>query len=203
MKKLIIATKNKGKVRDFQNFLGADFQIISLDEINTLFDLDIDTEETADTFEGNAKLKAYDLYKNLEAKGLTNFSVVADDSGLCVDFLNGNPGVYSARYAGNHDDKANNEKLIHELHGIPKEKRTAYYITCLVYVSENVEKIVYGKFDGYILDEERGSNGFAYDTLFECKESGKVYAEMSDDERANVSHRNKALKNLQKVIAIS
>lgn len=199
MKTLLIATKNKGKIKDFENFLGGSFEILSLYDVNEKYNIDLDTEETSDTFEGNARLKAYDLHDSLKAIGITDYIILADDSGICVDYLEGYPGVYSARYAGDHDDVANNKKLLKELKGVTKEERKAKYVTCLIAVGSNFEKVVYGELEGYILEEERGSNGFAYDTLFECL-NGKCYAEMNDSERSLFSHRNKALEKIKEIL---
>lgn len=186
-KTIVIATKNKGKINDFKHFLGAQYDVLSLYDVAT----ELVTVEDADSFEGNAYKKAKELFDVL---GVT---VVADDSGLSVDYLDGRPGIYSARYAGDHDDDANNAKLLTELAGVPKEQRTAKLITCLVCLtSDGQTHVVHGEMLGTILDKERGTNGFAYAKLFEVKGTELSYAEMTNEERSKHSHRNKALTQL-------
>lgn len=168
-----------------------DWEIKTLKEIG----FDQEVEETGETFEENAMIKAEAVRAYLRQKGL-DYIVVAEDSGLCVDALDGAPGVYTARYAGEHGDyRANIDKLWRELAG--KESRTAYYICVLAILYPDGERKVYiGKTEGEIIDEERGANGFAYDVVFYSKELQKTFGEAEDKEKNQISHRARAIKQL-------
>lgn len=188
MKQVVIATKNKGKAKDFE----AIFAPLGY-EVLTLFDVapDMDIEETGTTFEENAILKAETLAKQL------NTFVIADDSGLQIDALNGEPGVYSARYAGDHDDEANISKVLNNLEGVPEEKRTARFCCCLAITGpEHKTKTVFGTCEGVILTEKRGDNGFGYDPIFYVPSLGRTMAEMTAEEKGSISHRGNALRKL-------
>ncbi|WP_163653620.1 XTP/dITP diphosphatase [Listeria sp. PSOL-1] len=193
MKKLVIATHNRGKAREFEAML-AKYQV----EVLTLADFpDIkEIEETGTTFAENAALKAETVAKKL---GTT---VIADDSGLIVDALHGAPGVYSARYAGfDHNDAKNNEKLLAELKGIPKEKRTARFHTTLAVSSPRTTTDFYtGECSGLIAEKPSGENGFGYDPLFYVPEKGTTMANLPSEEKNKISHRANALKELAKNI---
>ena len=158
MKKVVIATKNKGKAKDFEAlFTPLGFEVV------TMFDVapDMEIEETGTTFEENAVLKAETLAKAL------NMIVIADDSGLAVDALDGAPGVYSARYAGDHDDEANIVKVLENLAGVPEEKRTARFVCCIAIAGPNIDTYtVVGTCEGMIAEEKLGENGFGYDPIF-------------------------------------
>lgn len=187
-KLIVIATTNEGKLREFKRLLEPmGYQVKSLKDFPNLDDV----EETEDTFEGNARLKADTISREL------GHMVIADDSGLCVDALGGRPGVYSARYAGDHDELANNRKLLEELRPYPNKKdRSARYITVMVASYPNGKTLVSkGILEGYITHKERGTNGFAYDVLFEL-EDGRTVAELDIDSKNKVSHRAIALKGL-------
>lgn len=190
MKTFVLATSNQNKLKEFQQIL-PDWEIKTLKEIG--FDQEI--EETGETFEENAMIKAEAVRAYLRQKGL-DYIVVAEDSGLCVDALDGAPGVYTARYAGEHGDyRANIDKLWRELAG--KESRTAYYICVLAILYPDDERKVYiGKTEGEIIDEERGANGFAYDVVFYSKELQKTFGEAEDKEKNQISHRARAIKQL-------
>lgn len=190
MKTFVLATSNQNKLKEFQQIL-PDWEIKTLKEIG--FDQEI--EETGETFEENAMIKAEAVRAYLRQKGL-DYIVVAEDSGLCVDALDGAPGVYTARYAGEHGDyRANIDKLWRELAG--KESRTAYYICVLAILYPDGERKVYiGKTEGEIIDEERGANGFAYDVVFYSKELHKTFGEAEDEEKNQISHRARAIKQL-------
>jgi XTP/dITP diphosphohydrolase len=156
--------------------------------------INIDVEENGTTFMENAHIKASEIYKIAE-----NSMVLADDSGLAVDILNGEPGVYSARYSGEHgNDKKNNEKLLSKLKGIDFEKRSGKFI-CAMELIINKDKIinVQGEINGYITEEEKGNNGFGYDPLFYVPEFNKTMAEMSEEEKNSISHRGRALERLK------
>ncbi len=188
MKQVVIATKNKGKAKDFEALFGPlGYEVV------TMFDVapDMEIEETGTTFEENAILKAETLAKAL------NTIVIADDSGLAVDALGGAPGVYSARYAGDHDDEANMVKLLANLQGVADEKRTARFCCALAIAGPNFETTtVFGTCEGVIAHEKRGSNGFGYDPIFFVPSLDRVMAELSPEEKGAISHRGNAIRKL-------
>lgn len=190
MDKILIATKNAGKAREYQRM----FSKLGI-SVQTLLDMkDVPViKETGKTFAENALIKANTLTKKL------HIPVLADDSGLVVDALDGAPGIYSARYAGDHDDAANKAKLLRELEGVPDDKRTAHFHCTIVVTKEGSEPLIAnGDVEGRILTEERGSDGFGYDPLFFYPPAGKSFAEMDMNEKNAVSHRGRALENLEK-----
>ncbi|KHD36988.1 nucleoside-triphosphate diphosphatase [Clostridium acetobutylicum] len=190
MKKIIIASNNQNKIREIKQILKEfDFNIVSLKEEN----IDIDVEEDGKTFIENAYKKAYEIYKMRK-----DCMVIADDSGLTVDELEGAPGIYSARFAGIHgDDKKNNEKLLSLLEGVPFEKRNAQFVCSIVLIIDEANSIkVEGEISGFITDKEIGTKGFGYDPLFYVPELKKTFAELTEDEKNSISHRAIALKKL-------
>lgn len=187
--KFIIASKNKKKILELERIL-APLGIKAVTEA----DLEIsipDVEETGTTFAENAFLKAQSACK---ASGLP---AIADDSGLCIDALNGEPGIYSARYSGeNATDKSNNELMIKKLKDVPKEKRTACFCCAISVVFPNGDEIkCFGKCNGLIGFEPSGNGGFGYDPYFYV--SGKSFASLSPNEKDNISHRGQALRQLK------
>ena len=190
--KIIIATHNKHKLTEMSRILSPMGY-----EVVTDTDLGIeltDAEENGETFLDNARIKAESGCKE------SGLPCIADDSGLCVDALDGAPGVFSARYSGVHgDDEGNNRKLLAELEGIPTEKRTAHF-ACAICVSfpDGSEITATGKCEGYIGYEKKGSNGFGYDPLFMVGD--RSLAEMTAEEKDAISHRGNALKELQKIL---
>ena len=196
MKKFILASNNAHKIKEIKEILkDFDFEILSLKESG----IDIDVEEDGKTFEENSFKKADEIRKYLVSQGEYDFIVMADDSGLEVEYLNGEPGIYSARYAGEHgNDAKNNEKLLNELKGIKEENRKANFICVIVAVTDKGEKIVAeGKSYGIILEELSGNEGFGYDPLFFVPEYKKTFAEMTSDEKNAISHRGRALEKLK------
>ncbi|MGE7020942.1 XTP/dITP diphosphatase [Solibacillus cecembensis] len=188
MKQVVIATKNKGKAKDFE----ALFQPFGF-EVVTMFDVapDLEIEETGTTFEENAILKAETL-ANLLGK-----IVIADDSGLAIDALNGEPGVYSARYAGDHDDEANMVKVLANMKDVPEEERTARFCCALAIAGPNMEtKTVFGTCEGVIAEQKRGTNGFGYDPIFYVPALQRHMAELTADEKGAISHRGNAIREL-------
>lgn len=188
---IIIATGNKGKAKEFEHlFKKYGYAIKTLLDFPELEDV----EETGTTFQENALLKAEEISKKM------NKIVLADDSGLEVDALNGQPGIYSARFAGEHgNDEKNNKKLLGELVGLPKDKRTANFHCSLVLVGPDRSPLfVEGEVNGYILEEPRGSNGFGYDPLFYVPALKKSMAELTNEEKNEISHRANAIKQLEK-----
>ncbi|AGX41440.1 XTP/dITP diphosphatase [Clostridium saccharobutylicum] len=200
MKKLILASNNKKKISEMKEIL-KEMPI----EVKSLADEDIDIEvvEDGETFEENAKKKSREIYEFLLKRGDENFIVLSDDSGLSVDYLDGAPGVYSARYAGQHgDDARNNKKLLVELSGIPKEKRGAKF-TCqlAMFTDQGKYYAVKGEVKGYIIEELHGEGGFGYDPLFFYEPLNKTFGELTAQEKNEVSHRGVALKELKKIIS--
>ena len=186
--RLVLATKNPGKVIEFERILaefGAkDLEVVGLNRFPEIGDI----EETGKTFEENALLKARTICK------LTGLPALADDSGICVDALDGAPGLYSARYSGN-GDFANNEKLLHELRDVPDEKRGAYFICVAAYVRpDGFEKVTEGRFYGSILHQVIGDGGFGYDPLFKPEGMELSSAQLSAGEKDAISHRGKAMR---------
>lgn len=199
MKKLILASNNKKKIKELKEIL-SDIQV----EVKSLNDenIDIDVVEDGTTFEENAKKKAKEIYEFLKNRNEKNFIVLSDDSGLEVDYLNGEPGVYSARYAGGHgEDVKNNEKLLENLNGVPKEKRGAQFVCQIAMFDEyGTYNTVRGEVRGYILEELNGEGGFGYDPLFFYEPFNKSFAQLTSDEKNEVSHRGKALRELKQII---
>lgn len=194
MKKIIVASNNENKIREIKQILKTfPYEIISLKEANII----VEVEEDGKTFMENAYKKASEIFKLRP-----DCMVLSDDSGLMVDILNGAPGVYSARYAGEHgNSKKNNEKLLSELKGKKPEERGAKFVCEMVLIINNNKVIkVQGEVEGYITEEERGKDGFGYDPLFYIKEYDKTFAEMSSEEKNKISHRAKALKKLKEEI---
>jgi ribonuclease PH len=187
---IIVATRNPGKAKEFQAiFSEKGYQVKTLLDYPDLPDV----EETGTTFEENARLKAETIASVL------NCPVLADDSGLMVAALNGQPGIYSARFAGEPKcDASNNAKLLHELTGVPKEKRQATFHCTLVFAAPDKESLVVeGEWQGEIGTIPRGENGFGYDSLFYVPELGQTAAELSGAVKNQVSHRGKAVAKLK------
>lgn len=199
MKRLIIASNNNGKIKEIKRVLkGLPFEVLSLKDIG----LDIDVEEDGITFEENAKKKSKEICKELIKRSENNFVVMSDDSGLEVDYLNGEPGVYSARYSGEHgNDKKNNEKLLLKLKDVSYENRKAKFVCQLALIDENnVYKGVTGIVQGYILEEERGEEGFGYDPLFFYEPLNKTFGEATMEEKNAISHRGMALREVSEIL---
>ncbi|MGH4052118.1 MAG: XTP/dITP diphosphatase [Clostridium sp.] len=192
MKEIIIASNNEHKIKEIKEILSQfPFEVLSLKEAN----INIDVDEIGSTFMENAEIKANEIYKIAERN-----MVLADDSGLEVESLNGAPGVFSARFAGVHGDaKANNEKLLYLLEGAKQKQRKAKFICAMVLIINEDEIIkVQGEVDGIITDEFRGEEGFGYDPLFFVKKYKKTFAQMSNEEKNAISHRGRALDKLKK-----
>lgn len=184
--KLIIASNNKGKIAEFKELLAPlGYEAVSQSEAG----IDIEAEETGTTFAENAAIKARAIYE------IAHAAVLADDSGLAVDALGGEPGVYSARYGGIPDAEGRNALLLEKLSGIPYEKRTARFIAALHFIKENGEEIcVQGECEGIIGFEPQGDNGFGYDPVFIYGD--KTFAQHTQELKNSVSHRGRALQKL-------
>jgi XTP/dITP diphosphohydrolase len=185
-----IASANQGKIREFKTLLKSikNLDIVSMRDYPNY----TPPEETGTTFEENAIIKALDFSKFI--KGY----VLADDSGLVVPALNGDPGVYSARYAGaTASDTENRSKLLQHLNQIAEKDRHAYFECCLAVAGpQGVKKITHGYCEGYLILEERGRNGFGYDSLFIRHDYNKTFAELDDQVKNKISHRRKAFDKI-------
>ena len=184
-KKLVVATNNAHKLEEIAAILGNEMELLSLKDIQCFADI----PETADTLEGNARQKAMYIYENY---GMDCF---ADDTGLEVEALNGAPGVYSARYAGDgHDSEANMQKLLHELQG--KKNRKAQFRTAICLIQEGKEYLFEGVVKGEIIGEKRGGAGFGYDPIFVPEGYEQTFAELGNDIKNTISHRARAVEKL-------
>lgn len=190
MMELVVATRNRGKLQEIQAFLDG---IVATVRCAADFADFPETVEDGLTFQDNA------LKKAREAMRFTGLPALADDSGLVVDALDGCPGVYSARFAGEGgDDAANNRRLLEELDGIPAGQRQAAFVCVLAFVTPTgVEQVFSGRVGGAVLAAERGDGGFGYDPLFLVDGFGRTMAELSLDEKNAISHRGQALQHFR------
>ena len=188
--KLLLATRNKGKIEEFRRILediaAGEIDLVGLEQFPDLHDVD----ETGSTFEENALLKARQM---CVASGIP---AIADDSGLCVDYLNGDPGIFSARWSGIHgDDGANTAKVLESLTDVPDEKRSAHF-TCVAALAlpDGRTHVEQARFDGWILRSPVGDQGFGYDPIFRPDGYAISSAQMSAEEKDAISHRGKSLR---------
>ena len=197
--KIVFATGNENKVVEIR----AIFQDLNA-QITTMAQegIDIDIEENGTSFRENAGIKAECVAEALKKAGTTDVIVMADDSGLVIDALNGEPGIYSARYLG-HDTSYHekNGDLIRRLQGVPEEKRTARFVCAVAAVLPDGRKLVAEEtMEGRIGYEEKGANGFGYDPIFYLPEKGKYSAELAPEEKNAISHRGKALRKMRELL---
>lgn len=196
--KVLLATNNQNKAREIRNIVaGRDIEIFTLSDLN----LASDPEETGQTFAENATIKAEAALAEMKEKGFAGYAVAADDSGLCVDALDGGPGVYSARYAEVNGKpctyKDNNKKLLKALKKIPTAERTAHFETVAVLINEDGTRTeAVGQLFGTIGKHERGHNGFGYDPIFIPEGTAITLAELSAEEKDEISHRGQAFRKL-------
>ena len=192
-KRIVLASANVGKLREFQRLLSLQgFDIVEQSEFNVP-----DVEETGLTFVENAIIKARNAAK------VTGLPALADDSGIEVDVLQGQPGIYSARYADGLGDDANNQKLLAALKGVPDEQRTARFCCCIIYMCHAKDPsplVAYARWEGRILHDLEGENGFGYDPLFYVPTHGCSSAELEPAEKNRISHRGLALEKLLKLL---
>ena len=192
--RIIFATSNEGKMREVREILkGLKAEVLSMKEAG----VSVDIVEDGDTFEANAKIKARAVWEK------TGGIVLADDSGLAVDYLNGEPGVYSARYMGEETSyEIKNWNLIHRLKGVEREKRTARFV-CVIAAALPDGRIITteGTMEGYIALEQAGEGGFGYDPILMLPEYGKTSAEITMEEKNAISHRGKALRAMRECLA--
>ncbi|CAC9542197.1 Nucleoside 5-triphosphatase RdgB (dHAPTP, dITP, XTP-specific) [Bathymodiolus heckerae thiotrophic gill symbiont] len=189
MKKIILASNNKGKIREFNTMLEGLYDVVSMSDMSVE-----EVPEIGLTFVENALIKARNAS---EQSGLP---ALADDSGIVIDALNGAPGIYSARYAGNHgDDEANTIKVLEDMQDVPDGKRTARFWCAIVFVehaNDPTPIIIQRGWEGEILREKVGENGFGYDPIFYVSIHQKASAELTPEQKNNISHRGKALQAL-------
>ena len=190
---IIIASNNQGKIREFKKMLEPmGYTVLSQSEAG----INIEVEETGTTFKENATLKAEAIYK------LKNTPVLADDSGIEVEFLNMEPGIYSARYMGLDSDEARRNCILEKMQGVEENKRKARFVCCICYIDENGnKKYAEGYWNGKIAEEARGENGFGYDPIFIPDGENITSAEMLPDDKNQKSHRALALKKLREILS--
>lgn len=194
MKEIVLASHNTGKLRELQALLGDSVKIRSIGEFT-----DIEPEETGLTFIENAILKARNACK------VSGLPALADDSGLTVDYLNGAPGIYSARYSATGGDAGNNRKLIEVLQGVPDEQRGAQFICVLAllqHADDPLPIICEGRWQGRILHAQQGKNGFGYDPLFYLAQHQCSSAELPNEIKNQMSHRAQAMQLLKKQLSL-
>ena len=186
MKKLVLATSNKGKVREIKE-LCSEYEVVPYTELIPAFEI----VEDADTFKENALIKARAVY---EALGDKDVIVMADDSGISVEVLDGAPGIYSARYAGeNASDKDNLYKLMEDIKAKGVTSSPAFYTAAIAIVTKGIEKTVHGWMYGTAITEARGEGGFGYDPMFIPLGYDKTLGELDNEIKKKLSHRSKAL----------
>ncbi|GGO70996.1 RdgB/HAM1 family non-canonical purine NTP pyrophosphatase [Nocardioides deserti] len=197
--KVFLASRNAKKLAEMERILrehAPDVEVVGLDDV-TAYDEPVEDQST---FEGNALLKAR------AGAAATGLPALADDSGLCVDALNGMPGVLSARWSGKpKDDARNNRLLLEQLEDVPDERRTAHFACAIAFVHpDGTELVVHGRMDGHVIREQRGSGGFGYDVLFVADEHaapGLTSAELDPAAKDAVSHRGRALREIAPLVA--
>lgn len=187
IKKIVVATNNKGKIKEIKKIL-KDYELITLKDMNC----EIEVEENQETFEGNALKKAKEISETI------NMPCIADDSGLCIDAFDGWPGVYTARFLGESSTpEERNNAILDRMKNLKENERTAK-VKCVIAYYENGKVLIgKGEIKGKIAKEPRGSNGFGFDPIFEL-ENGKTYAQLDEREKNEISHRRIALEKLKK-----
>lgn len=184
--RIIVASKNEEKIEEFRSLL-SEYEIVSLNDIGWNQEI----IEDGQSFFENAKIKAHTI-----SEAFPSDYVLADDSGLVIDILEGRPGVLSARYAGDHDDDANIEKVLYQLRGT--HNRSAHFTTSLVLSKQGERDITaVGKVNGHITKDRFGENGMGYDPIFYANELEKTFGNSTLEEKNSVSHRARAIKNLK------
>lgn len=192
MQTIIFATNNENKVREIRQMLKGSFNVITLKEAG----ISACIEENGETFEENALIKARHIYN------LTKKATISDDSGLCIDYLDGKPGVHSARFMGEDTSyQVKNEEILRLLSDVPNDKRGAKFVCVMAFITEEGEEyLVRGEMEGRISEKIAGENGFGYDPIFYLDEYEKTAAELSSTQKNEISHRGLALRGLKKII---
>ena len=187
MKKIVIATNNLGKLNEIKQILN-EYELLTLRDVNC----NIDVEEDQDTFEGNSLKKAKTISEILK------LPCIADDSGLCIDAFNGWPGVYTARFLGtNATPEQRNNAILEKMKNLKGDKRKAKVKCVLTYYEEGKIIVGKGQVNGKIVESPRGNNGFGFDSIFEL-ENGKTFAQLTNEDKNEISHRKIALENFKK-----
>lgn len=187
MKKILIATSNPGKLKEFKEIL-KNYELLTLKDVNC----EIEVKEDQETFEGNAKKKA------MEIGNITNLPCIADDSGLCIEAFDGWPGIHTARFLGKKaTDQQKNEVILEKMKDLNGEERKAKVNCVVAYYKKGNFIVGKGEVVGKIAESPRGERGFGFDPIFEL-DNGKTFAELSQKEKNRISHRRCALENLQK-----
>lgn len=193
--KIVLATGNKGKIEEFKKMMPDD-EVIAFKELIG----DYEVVEDKDTFQGNALKKAQEIYQKIADE---NIIVISDDSGLTVPAINNEPGIYSARYAGeDSSDKENNAKLISKLNEKKLEKTPAFYTACIAIVYKNQSYTVHGWMHGNVINKQIGEGGFGYDPMFIPNGYEKTLGELPYEIKKEFSHRSQALKLAKKVLEV-
>lgn len=193
METIVLASNNQHKIKEFKEIM-KDYNIVTMAEVGFTDDI----VEDGDTFLANSTIKSKTIAKYLKEKNL-DYMVMADDSGLCVDALNGDPGVYSARYAGEHTQQANRDKLLANLKDVEDPNRTARFKCVITLLKPDGTMLVgEGKVEGKILKQETGDTSFGYDCLFYSNELKKCFGQATETEKNSVSHRGRAIADLLK-----
>lgn len=186
-RKLVVASANEGKLKEFAQILNG-FEIVGYRELGITEDI----EETGSTFYENALIKAKTISERL------HLPAISDDSGLVVEALNGEPGIYSARYAGDGDNEHNIDLLLKNMQG--RTNRNAKFVSCIVYYDNGKITTAVGETLGEIAEERQGKNGFGYDPVFISKDLNKSFGECSSEEKNSVSHRARALLKMKELL---
>lgn len=187
MKRILVATNNQGKVREMKEIL-SNYELVSLKDLNCK----IEVEEDQESFEGNARKKAKEVYES------TKIPCIADDSGLCIEALDGWPGIHTARFLGEEaTEEQKNQAILEKMKNLKGEERKAKVKCVVAYYDKGQWLLGTGEVEGRITEQPRGEGGFGFDPIFEL-ENGKTYAEMSAKEKNEISHRKRAIENLEK-----
>ena len=200
MRMIVFATGNKGKMREIKEIMsGFDIEIVSMREAG----VEVDVEEDGTTFMENSFIKARAVADKCRQAGYTDDIVLADDSGLVVDALGGEPGIYSARYLGEDTPYSiKNAKLIERMEGVPEDERSARFVCAIACVLPDGRELgAEETYEGAIGYEEKGANGFGYDPIFYLPDRGVYSAELDPDEKNRISHRGKAVVKMKEILA--
>jgi len=192
--KLVLATGNKGKIKELKEYF-LNYDVVAYKDIIG----DIDIIENGKTFKENAIIKAKAINESLKENNFKDYLVLADDSGISIEALNGEPGIKSARYSGG-GDKDNNKLVIKRLKNIKIKSSKAFYTAAIALIYKDKLFTTHGFMHGIVIDEERGDKGFGYDPLFIPNGFDKTLGELNDDVKKNISHRTKAIKCIKVII---